>query len=75
MLRTIKTTDGYIIETIKIPGRNLLPHSVTGPAIIYPDKTKEYYIYGIKYKKLDWEELVKNMKTKKEDIEVLNSIS
>lgn len=72
MLRTIKTACGHTIEVIDIPGRNLLPHSITGPAFIYPDKKEEYYIYGIKYSKADWISLVKPPKIRSEEISILS---
>lgn len=73
MLRTIRTTCGHIIHVIDLPGRNLLPHSTTGPAFIYPNNKKEYYIYGIKYSKIDWEDLMRHSKIKSEDLAVLES--
>jgi hypothetical protein len=72
MLRTIRTACGHIIDVIDLPGRNLLPHSITGPAFIYPDKKEEYYIYGIKYSKADWLALAKPAKIKPEEIAALD---
>jgi len=40
-------------------------HSMEGPALIYPKdekKVSEYYIYGIKYSRAKWQELVNQHK-------------
>jgi hypothetical protein len=57
--RTMKTSDGIILELYKEEGRNAVPHSMDGPAIKYPKSMKrvdEYFIYGIRYTKEQWEE-------------------
>lgn len=63
--RTITTTDGNIIHLVEIPGEVAKPHSIDGPAWIYADGKKEYYIYGLKHTQISWEKAVsfyKNMK-------------
>jgi len=40
-------------------------HSMEGPALIYPKddkKASEYYIFGIRYSKSKWQELVNQHK-------------
>jgi hypothetical protein len=67
MLRTIHTTCGHLIHTISLGKNRIVPHSLTGPAFIYADTTEEYYIYGLKYSKKDWKDLVKVKKDKVEE--------
>ncbi len=64
--KTIKTTDGRTIQTIKV-GEKTLFHSMDGPAIKYPKSMKqqdEYYIYGHQYTKEKWLEAVEDVKVK-----------
>ena len=68
MLRTIHTTEGHTIHAIVVKDGRILPHSLTGPAFIYPDNTKEYYIYGLKYNKQAWQSIVRPKKDKAEDL-------
>ena len=59
--KTIKTVCGKTISYFKEEGKNPKAHSVEGPAIIYADsenQAPEYYLYGIKYKKAAWQELI-----------------
>lgn len=56
--KTIKTSDGTVLHLL-----NNQPHSWEHAAIIYPKSLKkkdEYYIYGIKYEKENWNEMRKN---------------
>jgi hypothetical protein len=59
--KTMKTACGKTIAYMQITGENAKPHSLEGPAIIYPESegtSPEYYINGIKYSKADWQSLV-----------------
>lgn len=63
--KTIKTTCGKTITYFQEEGKNAKAHSFTDAAIIYPEsenKAPEYYLYGIKYKKAEWQELVNQYK-------------
>lgn len=63
--RTMRTTCGKTISYLKDPGENAKAHSLTGPAFIYPEsegQDPEYYIYGIRYTKAKWQELVNQHK-------------
>lgn len=62
--KTMRSTCGKTISYILYkPGYGKV-HSLTGPAIVYKDDEfrSEYYIYGIKYKKDRWQELVNQHK-------------
>ncbi len=57
----MNTVCGKTITYLKDPGKIAKPHSLTGPAFIYSveeGKAPEYYLYGIKYTKSKWQELV-----------------
>ena len=59
--KTMKTVCGKTITYTQRVGENAKPHSLEGPAIIYPEADNlvpEYYINGIKYSKVDWQSLV-----------------
>lgn len=59
--RTMKTVCGKTITYTQVEGDLPKPHSLEGPAIIYPESdglAPEYYINGIKYSKTAWESLV-----------------
>lgn len=63
--KTIKTPEGVVLHVFTEPGKNAKPHSLEGPAIKYPKSMKrvdEYFIYGIKYTKTQWEELKETTK-------------
>ena len=63
--RTMKTACGKTISYLKDPGMTAKAHSLTGPAFIYPESEglePEYYIYGIRYTKTKWQELVNQHK-------------
>lgn len=64
--KTMKTVCGKTITYLQIEGENAKPHSLEGPAFIYPEeegKAPEYYINGIRYSKLVWESLVSQAKS------------
>jgi len=59
-VKTIKTVCGKTISYFK-EGDVLKMHSLEGPAIVYPKEEKklpEYYVYGVRYTKQKWQELV-----------------
>lgn len=65
-VKTMKTVCGKTITYYKEPGEIAKAHSTTGPAFIYPEsegKAPEYYLYGIKYKKADWQALIDQQKS------------
>ena len=70
--RIITTTDGNTIHLVEIPGETAKPHSIDGPAWIYADGKKEYYIYGLKHSQLSWEKSVSFYKTKRSSIDESN---
>lgn len=58
-VRKLKTADGTVIHYIKIDGKNKF-HNWDGPAYV-PQGNKrlaEYYIFGIKKTKEQWEEFI-----------------
>ena len=60
-IRTMNTTCGKTVSYLEIDGQTAKMHSTTGPAVVYSDdesKAPEYYLFGIKYPKLKWKELV-----------------
>ena len=63
--KTMRTACGKTISYILYgPGQGKM-HSLTGPAVVYTgdeNQSSEYYIYGIKYKKDRWQELVNQHK-------------
>lgn len=64
-IRTMSTACGKTISYYKEDGSNAKAHSTAGPAITYPKsdkKSPEYYLYGIKYNKTHWQELVNQHK-------------
>ena len=63
--KVIKTTCGKIISYFEKDGAIPKMHCMDGPAIIHPEgskKASEYYIYGIKYSKSKWQELISQHK-------------
>ena len=65
VIRTIKTTCGKEITYFQKGDEVAKMHSTEGPAITYPadeKKAPEYYIYGIRYSKTKWQELVNQHK-------------
>lgn len=60
-VKTINTACGKTLSYLEIDGQTAKMHSTTGPAVIHPEeeqKAAEYYLFGIKYSKLKWKELV-----------------
>jgi len=65
IFRTINTTCGKTISYFQKDNEVAKMHSMEGPALIYPKdekKVSEYYIYGIKYSRAKWQELVNQHK-------------
>lgn len=65
-VKTMKTVCGKTISYLTEEGKIPKMHSVTGPALVYSDEEKkapEYYLYGIKYTKQRWKELLTQTKT------------
>ena len=63
--RTMKTLCGKSISYIQETGQIAKAHSTTGPAITYPKEEKkspEYYLFGIKYSRTDWQDLLNQTK-------------
>lgn len=64
--RTIKTLCGKTLSFIETTGNPIKKaHSTEGPAVIYPESDNlppEYYLYGIKYTKAKWKELINQSK-------------
>lgn len=58
-LKRIKTTCSHTFIVIDENVSPLKPHSSTEPAVIYPDGTEEYYLYGVKYEKSVWDTITK----------------
>lgn len=61
----MKTTCGKTISYFQYEDGVCKAHSLDGPAIIYPKeegKASEYYVFGIKYNKAQWQELVNQHK-------------
>lgn len=58
--RTIKTLEGIVFHLYTDENGRNKPHCQTGPAVLYPkgiSKPDEYYIYGVQYDYLKWQEL------------------
>jgi len=65
VVRTMKTACGKEITYFQKNDEVAKMHSMEGPALIYPaeeKKASEYYIFGIKYTKTKWQELVNQHK-------------
>ncbi len=63
--KTIKTICGKTISFIQETGQVAKAHSITGPAITYSKEEKkspEYYLFGIKYSRADWQDLLNQTK-------------
>ena len=66
VIRTINTACGKTVTFLQETGQTAKMHSTTGPAIIYPKdekKAPEYYLFGIKYSKAAWQDLLNQSKT------------
>ena len=60
-VKTMRTVCGKTISYLTEEGKTPKMHSVTGPAIVYSEqenKSPEYYLYGIRYTKQRWKELL-----------------
>lgn len=65
VIKTFNTVCGKTISYIQEVGQTAKAHSTTGPAIVFPKdekKTPEYYLFGIKYSKADWQDLINQSK-------------
>lgn len=65
IIRTFNTVCGKTISYMQETGQTAKAHSATGPAIIYSKdekKVPEYYLFGIKYSKSDWQDLINQTK-------------
>lgn len=65
VIKTFNTVCGKTISYIQEVGQIAKAHSTTGPAIVFPKdekKTPEYYLFGIKYSKADWQDLINQSK-------------
>ena len=63
--KSMKTVCGKTITYTQVDGQNPKPHSLDGPAIIYPKeemRADEYYLHGVKYSKADWQSIVSQYK-------------
>jgi len=63
--KTINTTCGKTVSYFQQEGEVAKMHSMEGPALIYSKeegKAPEYYLFGIKYSKGRWRELVNQHK-------------
>ena len=61
IVRTMKTVCGKTVTFLQVDGQPNKAHNIEGPAIVYPDSEKkapEYYLFGIKYSKARWKELI-----------------
>jgi len=65
VVKTINTACGKEITYFQKDNEVAKMHSMEGPALIYPKEEKkapEYYIYGIRYSKTRWQELISQHK-------------
>lgn len=65
VMKTFNTVCGKTISYCQDTGQIAKAHSTTGPAIVYPKEEKkapEYYLFGIKYSKSDWQDLINQSK-------------
>jgi len=65
VIRTINTACGKEITYLQETGQIAKMHSTTGPALIYPKdekKAPEYYLFGIRYPKAVWQDLLNQTK-------------
>lgn len=65
VVKTIKTVCGKTVTFLQDPGVNPKMHSMTGPALVYPEdekKSPEYYLFGVKYSKQQWQEMINSFK-------------
>jgi hypothetical protein len=61
----MKTVCGKQITYLQTDGQNNKMHCTDGPALIYAESEKkapEYYLFGIKYSKAKWKELLSQSK-------------
>lgn len=66
IVRTINTVCGKTISYLQTDGHPNKMHSLDGPALIYAEeenKAPEYYLYGIRYSKAEWKDLLSQRKT------------
>jgi len=64
-LRTINTVCGKTLTYLEVTGQPNKLHSTQGPALVYSKEEKkasEYYLFGTKYSKSRWQELVNQQK-------------
>lgn len=63
--KTMTTVDGITFHLYEDEKGIIKPHSMIGPAIIYPKsilKPDEYYIYGVKHDFDKWLELSRSLR-------------
>ena len=61
----MKTICGKELSYLETTGEPNKMHSTEGPAIVYAEEEKkapEYYLFGIKYSKLEWKSLLSQNK-------------
>lgn len=74
LYRTINTVDGVTLHVYDDEKTGTAkPHSVTGPAVIFPkemNRPDEYHLYGIMYNYSEWLELSRPLRKSvpKEDL-------
>lgn len=64
-VKIMKTACGKTISYLETEGQANKMHSVEGPALVHADqdsKAPEYYLYGIKYTKAGWKEVLNQHK-------------
>jgi len=64
-IKTINTVCGKTLTYLEATGQTNKMHSAEGPAMVYPKEEKkapEYYLFGIKYSKNKWQELINSSK-------------
>ena len=65
VIKTFNTICGKTITYSQDTGQVAKAHCTTGPAIVYTKdekKAPEYYLFGIKYSKSAWQDLVNQTK-------------
>ena len=66
----MKTVCGKEVSYLETTGEPNKMHSTEGPAIVYAEEEKkapEYYLFGIKYTKIQWKSLLAQSKPMPED--------
>ena len=64
--RKMNTVCGKTISYLETEGHPNKMHSLEGPAVVYPaneNKAPEYYLYGIRYSKADWKDMISQRKS------------